>query len=101
MKKSTSHSRQPQVIVEWLSPAKEVNMKHKGVGVNFTIFYPPASEASREVDNLTERKNLHTPVYGVKECLSVVNFDPNYTFVFLCSFFSLYFLGSLQLDYSI
>ena len=31
------------------------------------------SEASREVANLTERKNTHTPVYGVKEfvCLSV------------------------------
>ena len=27
---------------------------------------PPASKASREVANLTERKNLHTPVYGVK-----------------------------------
>ena len=41
---------------------------------------PPASEASREVANLTERKNTHTPVYGVKEfvCLSVTNFDPNY-----------------------
>ena len=25
--------------------------------------YPPASEASREVANLTERKNPHTPVY--------------------------------------
>ena len=36
--------------------------------------YPPASKASREVVNLTERKNPHTPVYGVKEfvCLSVV-----------------------------
>ena len=36
---------------------------------------PPASKASREVANLTERKNLHTPVYGVKEsvCLSVMN----------------------------
>ena len=34
---------------------------------------PPASEASREEANLTERKNLHTSVYGVKEfiCLSV------------------------------
>ena len=44
------------------------------------LFYPPASEASREVANLTERKNLHTPVYGVKEfvCPSVTNFDPNY-----------------------
>ena len=30
-------------------------------------FNPPASEASREVANLTERKILHTPVYGVKE----------------------------------
>ena len=31
------------------------------------------SEASREVANLTERKNPHPPVYGVKEsvCLSV------------------------------
>ena len=37
------------------------------------LFYPPASEANREVANLTERKNPHTPVYGVKEfvCLSV------------------------------
>ena len=28
---------------------------------------------------LTERKNPHTPVYGVKEfvCLSVTKFDPN------------------------
>ena len=28
---------------------------------------PPVSEASREVANLTERKNLHTLVYGFKE----------------------------------
>ena len=35
--------------------------------------YPPASEVSRELPNLTERKNLHTLVYGVKEfdCRSV------------------------------
>ena len=35
--------------------------------------HPPAREASREVANLTERKNQPTPVYGVKEfvCLSV------------------------------
>ena len=34
---------------------------------------PPASKASREVENLTERKNPPTPIYGVKEfvCLSV------------------------------
>ena len=37
-------------------------------------FNPPVREANREVANLTERKNPHTPVYGVKEfvCLSVV-----------------------------
>ena len=32
------------------------------------VTYPPVREASREVANLTE-KNLHTPAYGVKECL--------------------------------
>ena len=41
----------------------------------FPLFdsYPPASKGSREVANLIERKNPHTPVYGVKEfvCLSV------------------------------
>ena len=30
-------------------------------------FHLPASKVSREVANLTERKNLHNPVYGVKE----------------------------------
>ena len=29
--------------------------------------YPPASKASREVANLTLRKNPDTPKYGVKE----------------------------------
>ena len=34
---------------------------------------PPASEASREVENLTERKNLHTPVYlACKEKLNLM-----------------------------
>ena len=48
------------------------------------MFFPPASEVRREVANLTERKNQHTPLYGVKVfvCLSVrpsvTNFDPNY-----------------------
>ena len=45
------------------------------------ILLSPASEASREVANLTERKNQHTPIYGVKNlsiCLSVTKFDPNY-----------------------
>ena len=45
---------------------------------NLLQFYPPAVEASKEVANLTKRKNPHAPVYGVKEfvCLSVC--DPNY-----------------------
>ena len=34
-------------------------------------FYPPASEASREVANLTDGKNPHSPVYGVKEFVSL------------------------------
>ena len=42
-------------------------------------FYPLASDEGRDVANLTERKNLHTPVYCVKElssvCLSLTNFD--------------------------
>ena len=47
---------------------------------NGQLFDHPASKASREVANFIERKNPHTPVYGVKEfvCLSVINFDPNY-----------------------
>ena len=50
------------------------------IHLKFNVFYPPASKVSREVANLTERKNPHTPVYGVKEFvrLSVTNFDPNY-----------------------
>ena len=46
-------------------------------------FYRPASEASREVanlddPNLTEIKNPHTPVYGVRKfvCLSLPNLTP-------------------------
>ena len=35
---------------------------------NCLCCYPPASKASREEANLTERKNPHTPLYGVKEC---------------------------------
>ena len=45
-----------------------------------TYILSPVKEANREVANLTERKNPHTPGYGVKEfvCLSVAKFDPNY-----------------------
>ena len=52
------------------------------------FFIPLRAKQVREVANLTERKNLHTPVYGVKEfvclsvslslCLSVINFDHNF-----------------------
>ena len=43
-------------------------------------FYPLANEASWEKVNLTERKNPHTPVYGVKDFVrpSVTKFDPNF-----------------------
>ena len=35
---------------------------------------------SRELANITEIKNPHTPINGVKEfvCLSVTKFDPNF-----------------------
>ena len=37
------------------------------------------SRASREVANLTEKKNKSTYTYGVKRIyLSITNFDPNY-----------------------
>ena len=35
--------------------------------IKHIVDYPPASEASREVSNITERKNPRTPVYGVKK----------------------------------
>ena len=35
------------------------------------FIYHPASEANREVANLTERKNQLTPVYRVKEFVSL------------------------------
>ena len=41
----------------------------------FNILLSPASKANTEVPNLSERKNLHILVYGVKDfvCLSVCN----------------------------
>ena len=64
-------------IIVSLSPKQDV--------VNFN---PPVGKASKEVANLTERKNPDTPVNGVKEFVcpsvrpsvrpSVTNFDPNY-----------------------
>ena len=46
----------------------------------YFLVLSPVSEGSRELANLTERKNLHTPLHVVKEfvCLSVMNFDLNY-----------------------
>ena len=50
-----------------------------GKMLNYVSKNPPASEASREVANLTERKNPHTPVCvtggrfdrtGILACLS-------------------------------
>ena len=39
----------------------------------YPFLFHPFCKTSREVANLTERKNPHTPAYGVKEfvCLSV------------------------------
>ena len=46
------------------------------------MYIPPASKASWEVANLTERKNPHAPLYGVKEfvrlSVCLFDFDPNY-----------------------
>ena len=39
--------------------------------VSLRPLYPPASEASRAVANLTKRKNPHTPMYGVIRRASV------------------------------
>ena len=63
-KEDSSHS----FLFDW----KEYIFNHKNL-----YLFPLASKRSREVANLTERKNLHTPIYGVKEfvclfiCLSV------------------------------
>ena len=40
------------------------------------LYNPLVSEASKEVANLTERKNPHAPVYGVKEFVCLL---PNLT----------------------
>ena len=46
----------------------------------FIFDYPLVNKASREVANLTVRKNPHTPLNAVKEFvyLSFTNFDLNY-----------------------
>ena len=42
-----------------------------GLGLHLPGRYASESEASREVANLTERKNLHPPVYVVKEYIFI------------------------------
>ena len=45
---------------------KYITFKSQDSGFHFILkFYPPASKASWEVTNLTERKNPHTPRNGV------------------------------------
>ena len=76
--------RSRQLILDYYQRPGEIAFSF--VGLTYLILgtrlciHPPASEASREVANLTERKNPHTPVYGVKDfvCPSVTNFDHNY-----------------------
>ena len=51
--------------------SKNLSLKPLVLGNNEAKnIYPPASEVSREVANLTERKYPHTPIYGVKEFVS-------------------------------
>ena len=38
--------------------------------------YTPASKGSRKVANLTERKNSHNPVYGVKNYKPILKLNP-------------------------
>ena len=40
--------------------------------IYFIYFYPPASKVSWEVANLTERKNLPTPIHGDKEFVCLI-----------------------------
>ena len=42
------------------------NFNKQQIATGSETIYPPASKSSREVANLTERKNPHTLVYGVK-----------------------------------
>ena len=73
-------SKMPKVIcasvILWLAMLIAYFLKIKINGILFNssgysnlkqLNYPPASEVSREVADLTERKNPHTPIYGVKE----------------------------------
>ena len=78
----------------WLGKIKKQKNASKWTKQNKFHFYPPANKVSREVANLTERKNPNTPVFGVKEfvCLSFTNFDPNYPAVVAWNVMVLFFI---------
>ena len=67
-------------MADWLRPSLKVTLLSQDPGLNIAqaCFIqqsgnnPPASKASTEVANLTERKNLHTPrIWCQRICLSV------------------------------
>ena len=54
------------ILVTLLLCKSKMRLNHNIKSFRIHMFNPPASEASREVANLTARINPHTPVYGVK-----------------------------------
>ena len=80
LKKKISNHSENQTTIAMMPIVFEGWWHDDNVVTRLLLALSPASEASKEVANLTWRKNLHTPLYGVKEfvCLSVTNFDLNY-----------------------
>ena len=48
-----------------LSWQSNANLKLKTLSTRIFFYYPPVSAVSREVANLTKRKNPHTHIHGV------------------------------------
>ena len=72
-KKWSWHNDQPKKLPKlwnyfWL-PYRDNGNNFRVPQIALDPVCPPASKASREVANLTERKNPHTLLYGVKEWL--------------------------------
>ena len=63
-----------------LPPANQLYISPASLEFNLEkLSYPPASEASRELANLTERKNPHAPVYVVKKFVRLLQtLTPSY-----------------------
>ena len=61
------------IALVWNESGFKTSVNQQSMGVLHN--YPPESEASREVANLTERKNPHTLVYGVKEFVKLPYFS--------------------------